>query len=127
MCFFCDFSASRCAALRIMALLRRKRIAIVAYCCIASQLVARLIVAQASGLWTIVPLPVFGPMTPEVARTWDILAIWSYLPLSARLGSLSMGVLTALAVSEERLRQNISRQDIVSKTCLQTALLQIPR
>lgn len=79
-------------------------------CCIAAQIIARFIVAQASGMWRIVPMPAFGPMTPEVARAWDFLAGWSYLPISARLGALSMGVLVALAVSDERWRQSISRQ-----------------
>ena len=86
-------------------------------CCVAAQIVARFIVAQASGLWGIVPLPAFGPMTPEVAQAWDFLAGWSYLPLSARTGSLSMGVLVALAVSNERWRQNISRQVCKKLTC----------
>lgn len=79
-------------------------------CCIAAQVVARFIVAQASSLWRIVPLPAFGPMTPEVAQAWDFLAGWSYLPLSARVGALSMGILVALAVSDEMTRQSISRQ-----------------
>lgn len=79
-------------------------------CCAAAQIIARLIVAQASGLWRIVPLPAFGPMTPDVALAWDFLGGWSYLPLSARVGSLSMGVLVVLAVSDERWRQIISRQ-----------------
>ena len=79
-------------------------------CCIAAQIVARLIMAQASGFWRIVPIPAFGPMAPEVAMAWDFLAGWSYLPLSARMGSLSMGVLTAIAVSDERSRQKIARR-----------------
>lgn len=55
-------------------------------------------------------MPAFGPMTPEVAEAWDFLAEWSYLPLSSRMGALSMGVLVALAVSDGRWRQKITRQ-----------------
>ena len=55
-------------------------------------------------------MPAFGPMTPEVAKAWDFLARWSYLPLSARVGALSMGVLVALVVSDVEWRQKITRQ-----------------
>ena len=88
-----------------------------ASCCIAAQLVDRMIIAQASGFWRVLPMPVFGPMAPEVAQAWDFLAGWSYLPISARMGALSMGVLTAVAVSDEGLRQKIGRQVCKSFVC----------
>lgn len=55
------------------------------------------------------PLTMFGPMTPRFEETIDFLAVWSYLPLTSRMGALSMGVLTAMAVSDERMRQKINR------------------
>lgn len=51
----------------------------------------------------------FGPMTPELGKAFDILALWSYLPITARMGALAMGMLTALAVTDERWRHNIAR------------------
>ena len=98
-------------------LLRRDRIGRAASCCIPAQLLGRLIVAQASGFWKILPMPVFGPMTPEVAQAWDFLAGWSYLPFSARMGALSMGVITAIAVSDATSRQQIGRQARTSLVC----------
>ena len=69
----------------------------------------RLIIAQVSGFWKHVPPAVFGPMTPELVKAFDILALWSYLPITARMGALALGVLAAMAVSDERWRQNIAR------------------
>ena len=70
---------------------------------------ARLIIAQVSGFWKHVPPSAFGPMKPELVKAFDILALWSYLPISARMGALALGVLAAMAVSDERWRQNIAR------------------
>ena len=87
----------------------RTRIALVAGACIAAQTVARFIMAQMSGFWRIAPIPMFGPMTPDIEKVWNFLALWSYMPITARMGALSMGILTAMAVTDERLRQQIGR------------------
>ena len=69
----------------------------------------RFIIAQVSGFWKHTPPAMFGPMTPELGKAFDILALWSYLPITARMGALAMGMLTALAVTDERWRHNIAR------------------
>ena len=88
----------------------RKRVALAAGCGIALQTVLRFVAAQRSGLWELAPVAFFGPATPALERALSILAVWTYLGITSRLAALGMGVLVALAVTDESMRARIGRQ-----------------
>ena len=90
--------------------MRRRRVALAAGCGVVVQTVLRFVAAQRSGLWKLAPVAFFGPSTPALEHALSILAVWTYLGITSRLAALGMGVLVALAVTDEGMRCRIGRQ-----------------
>lgn len=88
----------------------RKRVALAVGCGVVVQTMLRFVAAQRSGLWKLAPVPFFGPTTPALERALEILAAGTYLGITSRLAALGMGVLVAVAVTDESMRSKIGRQ-----------------
>ena len=82
-----------------------------------AQTALRFVAAQRSGLWNLAPVAFFGPPTPALERALSILAVWTYLGMTSRLAALGMGVLVALAVTDESMRVRIGRHAHAHHLC----------
>lgn len=83
---------------------------------VAAVLLFRAVLVARARLWEHMPMPLFAPIPPLFWETFGYLAQYSYLGLMARLGPLSIGVLTALAVSDVGVRQRIRRLAVSADT-----------
>lgn len=76
---------------------------------VACVVLYRAILLQSAPLWRYMPLPFFRPYDMVSARMMHSLAHRSFLSLGASLSPLCLGVLAALAVTNETCRQTLIR------------------
>lgn len=60
-------------------------------------------------LWNMIPVPFYGPWTPETQAKMYYMWSASYLSLASHLGTLSLGVLAYLCLSSPSCMQALTR------------------
>ena len=76
---------------------------------VACVLLYRAILLQRAPMWRYMPLPFFRPYDMVSARMMHSLAHRSFLSLGASLSPLCLGVLAALAATDEKCCQTLLR------------------
>ncbi|BDA41092.1 probable nose resistant to fluoxetine protein 6 at N-terminal half [Coccomyxa sp. Obi] len=76
---------------------------------VALTLVYRSVLFAANRLWQYMPIPMFGPFSPQTEPVIDFFARYFYLSFIARLCPMCLGILTALAVTNPRGHNLITR------------------
>ena len=85
------------------------RVAAAALLMLLGQAVYRAALLLHARMWRHMPLPLLGPAAAPSARMMLLFGRWLYRGFVPRLNALSLGVLAALAASDLRVRQAMTR------------------